>query len=662
VTDFLADLFRQHYRADLAHRHVVAISQYHRIQASPGFRAAATYVADQTARAGLRVSMRRYPADGRHAFWMAPGFMEWSCESAMLVLLDPAGNSRETLCDFSAVPTSVIQRSIPVEGEFEVVAPGGEGGAEAAGYAAMDVAGRLVLTDQPVSKVHLGAVQQHGAAGILFDGMGLGGRSDLDLPDARQYTSFWWAGESAPDGWGFVLSPRQGRRLRRLLSEGQTVRVQATIHSRFDRGSFEVVEALIPGQEQPEQEILLVSHLCHPQPGANDNASGAAALIETAGTLARLIADGALPAPRRGIRFLWVPEMTGTYAWCAEHEEDLRRGRWIAGLNLDMVGADQCQTGSTWELVGLPEASASFADHLLAWLRMPLLDGQRHRESGFGAGSDHYILSDPTVGVPTPMLSQWPDRFYHSSADTPDRVSPESLGLSGALAAAYAWWLAGAGPAEARWLGHWMVTRFADRAGRDAAESAERLQMARTGSDAARILAEHGRRSEFRRERMLAALDTLRGLDPHIDPELAALRASVDAASSAEGGWLEAQARALPLAEAPAWTASKAEWQAEAARLVPRRLMPGPVDAVMALQAQGGQLLPDYWALAPSGQAAGAFHDRTALGQYWVDGRRSIAEITELVSLEAGSPADDLLLRYFKLLAQAGLLELNEPG
>ncbi len=68
-----------------------------------------------------------------------------------------------------------------------------------------------------------------------------------------------------------------------------------------------------------------MSHLCHPQPGAHDNGSGAAALIETAATLARLIAEGSLPQPRRGIRFLWPPEMTGTFAWLAEHEADAQR-------------------------------------------------------------------------------------------------------------------------------------------------------------------------------------------------------------------------------------------------------------------------------------------------------------------------------------------------
>jgi len=64
-----------------------------------------------------------------------------------------------------------------------------------------------------------------------------------------------------------------------------------------------------------------------------------------------------------------------------------------------------------------------------------------------------------------PDAGQWPDTFYHTSADTPDKVSPESLRRSGALAAAYAYWLATAGYAEAHWLGHWMATRFSVQAG-----------------------------------------------------------------------------------------------------------------------------------------------------------------------------------------------------
>jgi aminopeptidase YwaD len=528
------DIIRRSYRGDIAHRHMIAISGHHRIQASPGYRAAAEYVVSQATAAGLQVAIHRYPADTETRFWTSPGFLEWACESASLVLLDAAGQPEQVLCDFAGLPTSLIQRSMPVSGEFEVVAPAGKGGVDPADYAGLDVRGKVVLTNRPVAQVVAVALRQLGAAGILFDGMEAGGRTELDVPDARQYTSFWWPGRVEPDAWGFVISPRQGRSLRGRLAKGQTVRVRAAVDSRFYAGTFEVVDAFLAGSDPAAGEVLLVSHLCHPQPGAHDNASGAAALIETAATLARLVEAGALPRPRRGIRCLWPPEMTGTFAYLAAHEAEMRGARWVAGLNLDMVGADQELTGSSWELVGLPQAAASFSDHLLSWLREPLLDGVRHRETDFSGGSDHYILSDPSVGIPTPMLIQWPDKFYHTSADTPDKVSPDSLARSGTLAAAYACWLANAGPAEVRWLAHLMVSRYATRTATGAAEAV-------ASGVGVQARARFERLHAFRAQRMAAALRELVRLDAGYAAHLPAARGEVAEIAARELAWVREQ-------------------------------------------------------------------------------------------------------------------------
>ena len=666
------DLIRRAYRGDAAHRHVTAISQHHRIQGSPGYRAAAAYVAAQLEAAGLEVAIRRYPADGRARFWTTPSFLEWACEAATLHLLTDEGASPaatgDLLCDFAAIPTSLIQRSIAVEGDFEIVAPGGTGGKEPEDYAGIDVRGKIVLSAEAADRVAELAIRQFGAAGVLFDGMAAGGRSELDLPDARQYTSFWWAGEVQPDAWGFVLSPRQGRMLRAKLADGKTVRVRASIHSRFYAGSFEVVEATIPAAAAAEtlqatwlrasathdHEILMVSHLCHPQPGANDNASGAAALLEAAATLARLLGQAALPTPHRGIRFIWVPEMTGTFAWLAAQEAEVRSGRWIAGLNLDMVGADQCQTNGICEFVSLPAAGAAFADHLLNWLRQPFSDGIRYKEAPFASGSDHYILSDPSVGIPTPMINDWPDRFYHTSADTPDRVSPAALARSGALAAIYAYWLAAAEPADAAWLGHLMLSRFTTQAGREAAAAAETLRAAEDTAGRSRIWSGYRRASAFRAERMAAALASLRKLE--IEPRsLAELQTRAAGAVAVEDGYVrsllsEEEAQTVPAVES-------ASWQAEAAALRPRRLAPGPIDVGLALQADQPQLIPAYRKLKDD--AGAAMHVTSALLQYWADGSHTIADIIDRVELETGQATGALALPYFRLLAEAGLIALD---
>jgi len=647
------DLIRSAFSGDATLRHVSAIAQHHRIQASPGYRAAARYVADRLDAAGLEVRTHSYPATADARFWATDSFLEWACDAATLELLDAAGSPRETLCDFAAVPISLIQRSIPVEGEFELVIVGGKGGKDPADYAGMDVTGKIVLTSEPAARVAELAVNRFGAAGVLFDGMQAGGRTELDLPDALQYTSFWWHGATPPNAFGFVISPRRGRSLRARLAGGEKLRVVAKIASRFYPGSFEVVDALLRGRES-EGEVLLVSHLCHPMPGAHDNASGAAALLEVATTLAGLIAAGRLPRPQRGIRCIWVPEFTGSYAWLADHEAEVLAGRWIAGLNLDMVGANQCLTNGVWKIVGLPEAGAAFADHLLAWLWEPLLEGQRWEESIFEAGSDHYIMSDPAIDIPTPMVTQWPDKFYHTSADTVDKVSPESLRRSGALAATYAYWLANAGADDARRLGHWMMSRLAAAAGKRAARAAAAIGSAADEPARAAARRAFSRESRFRREAALAALGSLDRFAAGLGEDIAGWRADLSARIEAEERWvlhLEAGEPPVPAQE------MTRNWREEAATLVPVRRLVGTTVISNLVQLQDEATQDAYHRLAES--AGRSLHFAATLMQYWTDGRRTVADIAERVHLETGAPEDDVVLRLFKLMETFGLVELR---
>jgi hypothetical protein len=50
------------------------------------------------------------------------------------------------------------------------------------------------------------------------------------------------------------------------------------------------------------------------------------------------------------------------------------------------------------------------------------------------------------------LLIQWPDRYYHSDLDTPERCDPDSLALAARTAATYAGFLAVIGPGELPWL------------------------------------------------------------------------------------------------------------------------------------------------------------------------------------------------------------------
>ena len=77
----------------------------------------------------------------------------------------------------------------------------------------------------------------------------------------------------------------------------------------------------------------------------------------------------------------------------------------------------------------------------------------------------------------------------------------------------------------------------------------------------------------------------------------------------------------------------------------------------MALQADSPALRPAYWQLYDEADAA--LHVGDALLQYWADGQHSVAEIADLVELETGQPMGEVALRYYKLLAEAGLVEMT---
>jgi hypothetical protein len=656
---------------------VGAISRYHRIQASPGYRGAASYVFGELQNAGLEATLESFPANYETRFWTSRSFQEWDCARATLQLIEPAEEA-QLLADFDELKLAIIQRSASFEGEAEVVIL--EGDLQEADYEALDLAGKIVLTDGAgpgsVERVRQLAVERHGAVGIIFDGMSAAPpvREAMDLPDARQYTSFWWSGSpEQKQCFGFVLSPRQGEKLRRLIRLRQTagespIKVRAEVDARFYDGDMEVVTAVIRGQSQ--ETVVLVSHLCHPQPSANDNASGAAANLEAARTLQRLIASGELPQPKRTIRFLWMPEMTGSFAYLSRHEDEIPN--MVAGLNLDMVGEDQAQTGSVLLLEKPPEAVASFAPTLLVRLREMIYDDvnnysgigqyslQRYATTGFSGGSDHYVFSDPTVGVPMPMLIQWPDKFYHTSADTLDKVSVESLTKAGSLAAAYAYFIASADQDEASWLAHEMLVHFREKL----SQITQNTILAIWEDEAA----EKAYKELNRLERLVAF---------HLDRHRVALQGLIRlcgiASSLSDMMYYDAArfanqelGRARRLAEQHLGVAALEnvressekldEWEQRAAEMKPHRLYRGPASTMGALQSLSAEELADWFKLLTSRKTGG--FTVPVLAEYWADGRRSALEIVDLVEMETGIRDAELIVRRFELLQRLALVEL----
>ena len=168
---------------------VRALARFHRIQATPGYDAAAEWVAREARGHGLEVAVEHVPGDGRTRSLSALLPEGWDCERAVLVDAD----ERIVLADWDRSRLALIQRSSPARGRFPVVALAD--GTEPEHYDRVEVRDHLVLTSGPAMRVHQLAVVERGAAGMLCDGRRLMPpvREDHHDRDSLAYTSFWWA-------------------------------------------------------------------------------------------------------------------------------------------------------------------------------------------------------------------------------------------------------------------------------------------------------------------------------------------------------------------------------------------------------------------------------------------------------------------------------------
>ena len=216
----------------------------------------------------------------------------------------------------------------------------------------------------------------------------------------------------------------------RIIRKNSKVKLFADIDTR--EHSIPIIRAGVYGRL--DEYVVGISHLCHPRPGANDNASGAATLLWIARKLASLEKEGW--HPRFGIKLFWVPEYLGTFY--ALEDRFLDPGKALFAVNLDMVGGDPAINGGSLNLIetspsrpGLEESVASYFlekefSSNKSWAgyssvpKAPIVNG-----AVFEFGSDHDALS--SYGIPAIMLNQWPDRFYHTNEDSPDKISPFML-------------------------------------------------------------------------------------------------------------------------------------------------------------------------------------------------------------------------------------------
>jgi hypothetical protein len=385
----------------------------------------------------------------------------WDAETAELWVTKP---ELYKVADLKEVPASLCSGSVTTDTSAELVYVGP--GNRENFYQGKDVKAKIVLVNGMPEMARRLAVEKFGALGLV----GYASSHPEHDPDQVGWSSIRVAEKEKPT-FAFMVSTRLGQELRNTLERGATIEVRAVCKTQEVPYKEQMVAALLPGQDFPEEELVFTAHLFEglTMRGANDNDSGCVAVLETARSLKKLVADGKIPPLRRSVRFLFVPEISGTAAYIQKYPQIAKR--FFANINEDMVGEALARNKSFFNLERTPDSLPSYLNDVLEsivrWVgatqngefgdegdKPEIVSPTGTRDPfyfsiiGFAGGSDHIVFNDGGVGVPSVIFNCWPDMWYHTSHDTPDKSDPTQLKRAVFIGVAAAAFLANAGPVE----------------------------------------------------------------------------------------------------------------------------------------------------------------------------------------------------------------------
>ena len=290
------------------------------------------------------------------------------------------------------------------------------------------------------------------------------------LVDGRTSASGWPVVSRLRGTWTvpvFSVSPGETAPLRAKLAAGGRIRMSFALEAKSGNASAHTVVATLPGRDRTKY-MLFCAHGDSDSggPGANDNASGVAIVLEIARTVAAAVKSGAVPQPAWDLRFAsWGGEISSTREYAAAVEKD--PSRLQAVVNFDQSGFGSSKNALYVEPDDVPAnrevvtlVRSVMADHAGA----QGFPGHAASIKSQG-GTDSYVFQPRTPGATVypsvtlytsawdkertlPVTEGFPpikwyageqpgmvtvdgDRFYHSVGDTPANTTdtePSNMG------------------------------------------------------------------------------------------------------------------------------------------------------------------------------------------------------------------------------------------
>jgi hypothetical protein len=356
---------------------------------------------------GFGPRMYGTPSNHEAAAWLASAFREAGLE--VIVREDPPRNWYQpaswdvrTVAGAPGAPAVVLKTTWPSSGS-----PSGKG----EGALSLETTpGAVCLTaSNPTPETTTGC------AAVLFDGRA----SASGWPGVGRLRGTW----TIPV---FAVSPRESTPLRERLAAGQKVRVTFALDAKTGSSAGHTVVATLPGKDRSKY-VLFCAHGDSDSggPGANDNASGVAIVLEIARTAAAAIKSGAISQPAWDLRFAsWGGEISSAREYLAGVEKD--PSRLQAVFNYDQSGF-----GSSKEALYVEPDDVVANKEIVTLVRTVMTDHLGTR--GFPehaasiksqGGTDSYVFQPRTQGA-----TIYPSVTLYTSAWDKERAQPVTEGF-----------------------------------------------------------------------------------------------------------------------------------------------------------------------------------------------------------------------------------------
>jgi len=399
----------------------------------------------------------------------------WDGIKGELWVVDPV---MRKIVDFKDIPTALAAGSATGDYEGEMVWI--ENGSDADAYKDVDVEGKIVLTEASTGGAFRQAMK-HGALGVV----NMNSPRKYELPHAIQWNSIARSARSAPDkGFTFNISGPMLEDIRRLARQYGKLTMKAVVESAWRDADNEVITAVIPGDGSTDEWVYYSAHVFEGinKQGAADDGSGAVTILEAGRAILEAIKKGYVHRPARNMRFIWVDEFSGTFAFLDDHPDEL--AKVVADINIDMIGQAHNKGNNSDRLYRMPDSRIHFvsdaAEEFFDWLAAtniehvhtrnisyyfsyPIVDPNGTRDAfryviePFYGSSDHQVYNDR--GIPAILFNHWPDMAYHTSHDRTNLMDATQMKRGALLTAATGLVAAGAPEVEPMQVASEAMTR-----------------------------------------------------------------------------------------------------------------------------------------------------------------------------------------------------------